>query len=584
MKGRFGVRGLVPVLTALGMITGGFGIDRGCLETEAAVTETQGNESEECLSLQTFYRQQIETKGVRPYLEVDGRRYQEPVLVTDRLEVLVSEDMWKRIFGTAVLEYPDSRVLIQGGNTRVWLRIGENDMVIGQKYVFLAEAPQRMGDRLYLPLQAAEQAFGYERDWELGSQRIRLTSPYNRNILHVSGRKRMLPDRYDYRQEGRAPAVKNQGEHGTCWSFASLTALESSGLPRRQKQFSQDHMSLRNSFGLEQEEGGDYTMAMAYLLAWQGPVLEEEDPYGDGVSPEGLSPFVHVQEVRILPEKDYDAIKEAVFLYGGVQSSLYTSMADGQKESIYYNQEESAYCYTGSLLPNHDVVIVGWDDDYPKENFGGEARDDGAFLCVNSWGEEFGEKGYFYVSYDDRYIGQTNLVYTGVEDVEEGENIYQSDLCGWVGQIGYDGYDEIYGANIYEAKGEEQLYAAGFYATDKNTSYDIYVAVDVKDSEDLKNRKLAARGTVPYAGYYTISWEEPIKLEKGQKFAVILHIKTPEAIHPMAVEYQADDVTRTADVTDGEGYIGPDGKNWESAEEQYKCNLCLKAYTNTSPK
>ena len=70
-------------------------------------------------------------------------------------------------------------------------------------------------------------------------------------------------------------------------------------------------------------------------------------------------------------------------------------------------------------------------------------------------------------------------------------------------------------------------------------------------------------------------------LKKGQRFAVILHITTPGAVHPMAVEYQADDVAKTVDVTDGEGYISPNGKNWESAEQQYQCNLCLKAYTRS---
>ena len=74
-------------------------------------------------------------------------------------------------------------------------------------------------------------------------------------------------------------------------------------------------------------------------------------------------------------------------------------------------------------------------------------------------------------------------------------------------------------------------------------------------------------------------FRSPVMLKPDQRFAVILYVKTPGAVHPMAVEYQADDVTRTADVTDGEGYISPDGKVWESAEQRYKCNLCLKAYT-----
>ena len=79
-------------------------------------------------------------------------------------------------------------------------------------------------------------------------------------------------------------------------------------------------MSLRNSFHFSQNAGGEYTMSMAYLLAWQGPVLEEEDPYGDGYSPDGLSPACHVQEIQVLPEKDYEAVKRAVYLYGAFRA------------------------------------------------------------------------------------------------------------------------------------------------------------------------------------------------------------------------------------------------------------------------
>lgn len=46
--------------------------------------------------------------------------------------------------------------------------------------------------------------------------------------------------------------------------------------------------------------------------------------------------------------------------YGGVQSSLYTSMTDGESQSVHYNVwEKYAYCYIGSQPPNHDSVIIG---------------------------------------------------------------------------------------------------------------------------------------------------------------------------------------------------------------------------------
>ena len=81
-------------------------------------------------------------------------------------------------------------------------------------------------------------------------------------------------------------------------------------------------MSMHNHFLLGQDEGGEYTMSMAYLLSWEGPVWESEDPYGDGFSPDGLKAREHVQEIQILPSKDYEAIKKAVYLEGGVQSSF----------------------------------------------------------------------------------------------------------------------------------------------------------------------------------------------------------------------------------------------------------------------
>ena len=39
---------------------------------------------------------------------------------------------------------------------------------------------------------------------------------------------------------------------------------------------------MSNSFHANQYDGGEYTMGMAYLAAWQGPVYEKDDPYGDG--------------------------------------------------------------------------------------------------------------------------------------------------------------------------------------------------------------------------------------------------------------------------------------------------------------
>ena len=393
--------------------------------------------------------------------------------------------------------------------------------------------------------------------------------------------KEPLPESYDSRLFGRAPQVRDQGSFGTCWAFASLAALESSLLPQEEAEFSVDHMSLQNSFNLSQDQGGEYSMSMAYLLAWQGPVLESEDPYGDGLSPEGLSACKHVQEIQILPSKDYEAIKRAVYEKGGVQSSLYTDLTQLGQESRFYNADTNAYCYSGPEKANHDSVIVGWDDHFPKENFREMPEGDGAFLCMNSWGREFGDQGYFYVSYYDSNIGVCNISYTGIWPADHYDRIYQTDLCGWMGQIGY-GQETVWFANVYQAQSEEKLEAAGFYATMEDTSYEIYVAdrLEGEGSKGLSEASLAASGQLRYSGFYTVPLEEGIQLTAGERFAVIVRITTPGAVHPAAIEYDGGSGVAHVDLSDGEGYLSSDGQSWERVEETMNCNLCLKAYTS----
>lgn len=209
----------------------------------------------------------------------------------------------------------------------------------------------------------------------------------------------------------------------------------------------------------------------------------------------------------------------------------------------------------------------------------------GAFLCENSWGTGFGEAGFFYVSYYDTNLCTTNLLYSDVEPADNYDRIYQTDLCGWLGQIGY-GNENVWGANVYTASaGMQQICAAGFYAVDADTEYEIGIVTDVPDQpaadwRHLKQKKLGTvSGTVPYAGYYTIPLAEPVKVKPGERFAVTLKLHTPGAVHPMAIEYDSGDGRCLVDITDGEGYLSADGDVWERVETEQECNLCLKAYT-----
>ncbi|MDO4345688.1 MAG: lectin like domain-containing protein [Eubacteriales bacterium] len=389
-----------------------------------------------------------------------------------------------------------------------------------------------------------------------------------------------LPERYDVREFGGSPMVKNQGALGTCWAVAASSAMEAYFLPEEEWIFSADHLSLQNHFAKGQNDGGDYTMVMAYLAGWQGPVLEADDPYGDGISDPSLAPVKHVQEMQMIKDKDYEAIKQAVYRYGAVQSSIYMDLNNAFSSSVYYNQLEYSYLYNGDERSNHDIIIIGWDDNYPAASFNYNARQNGAFICQNSWGQEFGENGIFYVSYEDVNIGRNAIVYTKIEDTDNYDNLYETDLCGWIGQLGY-GDGVCFFANVYEAKGMESLEAVGFYATGKNAEYEISVIENFTDTSSFLKSVPIQSGKIEQAGYYTIPLEHPAALEGGQRFAVMIRLYIPDAMYPVATEYAADESTGNVDISDGEGYISHNGTVWKRTEEEHGCNVCLKVYTKS---
>lgn len=506
-------------------------------------------------------------------INADGTLFEsdeEKYYVNDKLVLMISAENVNEIFDCAVNVYNNKKVVVEKGITRVELEKDSKNIKVNEQTIEAAYVLEEKEGEYFIPITIFTEFFGYSYKWD--------GKMYTADIINEEKDARTLPYYYSYESEKKAPKVRSQGNFGSCWAFASLTALESSLRPEEDLVFSIDHMVLKNSFIGGMNDGGDYTMSMAYLTAWQGPVSETVDKY-DGETKD-YEPVKHVQEIQIIDSKKFEEIKEMVYKYGGVQSSLYTSLVNSLSTSTYYNKENYSYCYIGANKPNHDVVIIGWDDNYPKENFNVDVEGDGAFICRNSWGEEFGDKGNFYVSYYDSNIGVHNIVYTGIEETDNYKNIYQTDLCGWVGSMGYKDQNTAYFANVYTSKGNEELHAVGFYATDKDTEYEVYVCTEYNGTESLSNsERIAASGTLRNVGYYTVDLNRGYKLEKGQKYAVIVKATTPNSTKPIAVEFINDERTKNVDLSDGEGYISLKGVSWENVEENKECNICLKAFT-----
>lgn len=500
----------------------------------------------------------------------DAEVKQGKIYMDDTMTLMVPSDILTEAFDCSVTLYKGEELVIEKGNITLKMTVDEPKLSINGAEFRMATSPVKKGNVLYVPLTVIVRGFGYTYTWDVAENKAIL--------INDNPSAKTLPYSYSYLDRGKSTIVRDQGVRSTCWAFAAVTALETTLLPEEEYLFSVDHMSMNNSFNISQFDGGEYTMALAYLTAWQGPVLEEDDPYGDRITDSSLEAVVHVQEAQIISSKNLEKIKEMVYKYGGVQSSLYTSMTSTNGESKYYNKETASYCYIGEEKPNHDVVIIGWDDNYPKENFNANIDSDGAFICQSSWGNTFGKDGIFYVSYLDANIGVHNIVYTDVESTDNYDRIYQSDLCGWQGILGYE-QSYAYFANVFESQSAEKLKAVGFYATDVDTSYSVYVVSDFTDTDSFKNMTLVASGKFENAGYYTVKLDNPVAIS-SEKYAVVVRIDTPNSKRPIAVEMAKDYATLSVDITDGEGYISLRGDKWERIEEQYSCNLCLKAYTD----
>lgn len=505
---------------------------------------------------------------------IDNKEYTNekyPFFMDSNLDIMVPVSILRDALNCSAHVYNDQTLLVEKHNKELSFFLNDDMIIVNGKKERIVSPLLRKDKEYYVSLNDLSNYLDYSYSWDIQANQAQAAD--------VSENTTIIPTKYDLRDRARISAIRNQGTNGTCWSFAALSALESVLLPEENYQFSVDHMTLNNGFNLNQNDGGEYTMGMAYLASWKGPVYEKDDPYGDKKTNPDLTSVKHVQEMQVIDGKDYEKIKEAVFKYGGVQTSIYNALKSSQSRSPYYNRMTNSYCYIGTEKPNHDVVIIGWDDSYSKDNFSVDLEGDGAFICQNSWGSEFGDGGIFYISYYDTNIGTHNVAYTRIEDSDNYDHIYQSDLCGWVGQLGYN-KESIYGANIFTADSDQNLEAASFYATGKDSEYQLYVVKNFEDQSSFQNMVPVASGKLRNAGYYTIPFENAVALDAGEIYAVVLFISTPDAVHPLAIEYAADEATRDVILDDGEGYVSANGFEWENVKNVENCNICIKAFSN----
>lgn len=411
-----------------------------------------------------------------------------------------------------------------------------------------------------------------------------IESPLNINFNYTKTRLRSMseyvPSTYDLRQEKRVSPVRSQGLNGSCWSFATYGSMESILAKYGKYDFSEKHMRNTHDFDWGPNDGGNRDIATAYLASWKGPVREIDDPYDPVISfsPEGLVRSMEIDKVIYLPDvngfEDTKEIKLAIMKYGGVYTVV--------NSSKYYEDKNNNSFYNAHGGPaDHAVTIVGWDDNFSRNKFTSRPNENGAWICKNSWGTEYMDGGYYYVSYEDYHIGTSNAVFVP-KNMDPKGKIYQYDPLGATRSVGYN--KKGYMANIFKARENETLHEVGLYNVSMHTDYKIYLVKNVNKTSQLSTEKVeVASGSLKYPGYYTIDIGEHELLENEQ-FAIVVYMDATKSDYkfPLAIEAPIRNYSSKATAQEGQSFVSPTGDAWtDLSKELQNANVCVKAITTT---
>ena len=342
-------------------------------------------------------------------------------------------------------------------------------------------------------------------------------------ILSQGKSRGTAPTSYNSYEAGRLPAVRNQAPYNSCWAFSAVGTIEADliaeGAADTDVDLSEVHLAYYTYHGYYDEKGCgvgdqyDYTdpdymnaggmqsLAIKVLSNQIGPATEETVPYewGNNYRPGPLDgrafSDVQLENAYAISAADTAGIKAAIQAHGAVSAPVYWN-------NEYYSYTYNSYFCPKSKLPNHDIMLVGWDDSFSRDNFSaGTPKTDGAWLVRNSWGlNNYGREGYFWLSYSDpSFLRDSVYVYDATNS--------QYDHCYSYGTVPnslnvYSFSGSVTAVQHFMVDGGEKIVAVGF----ETLSSGLNVRIELT----LGSQTAYAASTVNYPGYYTVELSEPI--------------------------------------------------------------------------